>query len=93
MKELKEYFSGIGQVKGYVFSQIKATEYGYLYEVKGDGTLHYEVFKRVENRLYDCVSYPTDKAFGLWAWTCMSLNKAEDKFNEIELNELLKEDW
>jgi len=91
MKELKEYFVGIGQVKGYIFNQIKATKYAYLYEVSENNVIHYEVFKRNENTLYDCVSYPTDKAFGVWAWTCMSLERAENKFNEIELNELLKE--
>ena len=90
MKELKSYFVGIGQVKGYVFNQIKATKYAYLYEVSENNIIHYEVFKRYENTLYDCVSYPTDKAFGIWAWTCMSLEIAENKFNEIELNELLK---
>ena len=77
MKELKEYFSGRGEVKNYVFNQIKATKWGFIYEVKGDNTKHYEVFKRKENKLYDCVSYPTSKGFGLWAWTCGSLERAE----------------
>ena len=93
MKELKEYFVGIGQVRGYIFNQIKATKYAYLYEVSDNNVIHYEVFKRTENTLYECVSYPTDKAFGTWAWTCMSLELAENRFNEIELDELLKENW
>ena len=84
MRELKEYFSGRGQVKGYVFSQINQTKYGFLYEVKGDNTIHYEVFKRVENTMYDCVSYPTDKAFGIWAWTTPILKKAEYLLDEID---------
>lgn len=84
MKELKEYFSGRGQVKGYVFNQILKTEYGYIYEVRGDGTIHYEVFERRENTLYDCVSYPTDKAFGIWAWTCMDLDRAKQRLKEIK---------
>ena len=92
MKELRKTFTGIGQVKGYEFLQICKTEYGYLYEVKEKDAIHYEVFKRRENTLYDCVSYPTDKAFGLWAWTCSDLERAEDKLNEIGLNELLKDD-
>jgi hypothetical protein len=91
MKELKSYFVGIGQVKGYIFNQIKSSEYAYLYEVSENNAIHYEVFKRYENTLYKCVSYPTDKAFGVWAWTCGTLERAEDKFNEIELNYLLKE--
>lgn len=83
MKELKEYFSGRGQVKGYVFNQIKKTEHGYIYEVRGDGTRHYEVFERRINPMYDCVSYPGDKSFGIWAWTCMTLERAEEKLREI----------
>ena len=83
MKELKEYFSGKGQVKGYVFDQVFKTEYGYIYEVKGVKTVHYEVFERKENTMYNCVSYPTDKAFGLWAWTCASFGNAKDKLDQI----------
>ena len=78
MKELKEYFSGKGQVKGYVFNQISKTKLGFIYEVKGKDSIHYEIFKRRENAMYDCISYPTDKAFGLWAWTCDNLERAEE---------------
>ena len=91
MKELKEYFTGRGQVKGYVFNQIKRTNHAYLYEVKENDIIHYEVFKRRENTMYDCVSYPSDKAFGLWAWTFMNLEKAEEKFKEIHLQGIYKE--
>ena len=91
MKELKSYFVGIGQVKGYIFNQIKSSDYAYLYEVSENNVIHYEVFKRLENARFNCVSYPTDKAFGIWAWTCETLERAEDKFNEVELNCLLKE--
>lgn len=83
MKELKEYFSGRGQVKGYVFNQIKRTELAYLYEVKGEGKPHYEIFKRKENTMYDVVSYPTNKAFGIWAWTTNSLDRANEIFDEL----------
>ena len=76
MKELKEYFSGKGQVKGYVFNQISKTKLGFIYEVKGKDSIHYEIFKRRENAMYNCISYPTDKAFGLWAWTCDNLERA-----------------
>ena len=91
MKELKEYFSGRGQVKGYVFNQLRSSKCAFLYEVKGNNTIHYEVFKRRENALYECVSYPTDKAFGIWAWTYMDLDSANEKFGEIMMNEFLKE--
>lgn len=36
------------------------------------------------NRRFGYVSYPTDKAFGVWAWTCMTLEKAKNKLDEIE---------
>ena len=91
MKQLKEYFSGRGQVKGYVFSQISMTKYGFLYEVKGDNTIHYEVFKRSENTMYDCISYPTDKAFGVWAWTAQNLERAKEILNTIDSKGLEKE--
>lgn len=85
MKELAEYFSGKGQVKGYVFNQIKRTDNAYLYEVKGDEQIHYEVFERRENALYECVSYPSDKAFGIWAFTCMSMSEAILKLYELDV--------
>lgn len=83
MKELKEYFSGRGQVKGYVFNQIKRSKHAYLYEVKGNGLPHYEIFKRKENTMYEVVSYPTNKAFGIWAWTTTSLDRANKIFNQL----------
>ena len=84
MKELNDEFKGIGQVKGYYFQKIKKSPYSYLYEVKNTitGVIHYEVFKRKENTRFNCVSYPTDKAFGIWAWTCMNLDRAIEKFDE-----------
>ena len=82
MKELKSYFVGIGQVRGYIFNQLNKTDKAYLYEVSENNVVHYEVFKRRENTLYDCISYPTDKAFGIWAWTFGNLEKANERFNE-----------
>ena len=92
MRELKSYFVGIGQVKGYIFNQIKATKYAFLYEVSENNVIHYEVFKRKENTMYDCISYPTNKAFGKWAWTCSTLERAKVKFNEIETSIILKDE-
>jgi hypothetical protein len=93
MKELKSYFVGRGQVKGYIFNQIRASKHAYLYEVSENNLIHYEVFKRCKNSMYDCISYPTDKAFGKWAWTYMNLEKAIEKFNKIELEGLIKENY
>lgn len=88
MKPLEKEFIGRGEVKGFKFTQIKATNMAYLYKVDSGWSINYEVFKRRENVRYGVVSYPTSKAFGVWAWTCMTLEGAEKKFNEI--NELKK---
>ena len=75
-------------MKGYVFNQISQTKYGFLYEVKGKDTIHYEIFKRKENAMYDCISYPSNKAFGVWAWTTPILERAETLLKEIDLKGL-----
>lgn len=85
MRELQEEFIGKGQVKGFTFTQIKKSEHGYIYEVNTKDNIHYEVFYHKENKLYECVSYPSNKAFGVWAWTCRALDIAEDILNNITL--------
>ena len=71
MKQLKKYFEGVGEVRGYSFKQISSIEgLLYVYEVKGVNTTHYEVFRHVENKRFNCISYPRSAAFGIWAWTC-----------------------
>ncbi len=89
MRELPEKFDGKGQVRGFSFTQIKKSEYAYVYRVDLGNSHHYEVFFRKENTQYDCVSYPRDKAFGVWAWTC-SENSYIDKFNELNTRGELK---
>ena len=84
MKELKEQFEGKGQVRGYTFTQISKTDWGFIYEVEHCGHKHYEVFKKRLNHRFGTVSYPTDKAFGIWAWTCMTLERAKDKVEAID---------
>jgi hypothetical protein len=91
MRELKKQFDGKGQVKGYEFNQILATPYGYIYAVSHKGVVrHHEVFKRIENNYYNVVSYPTDKAFGKWAWTAYRLLRAKIILKSIERAETLK---
>lgn len=82
-KQLPVSFFGKGEVKSYKFTQIRQTDKAFLYEVSAGGTIHYEVFRKVVNDRYVCVSYPTSRAFGIWAWTYMSLERAERKFNEL----------
>lgn len=85
MKELEREFVGKGQVKGFIFTQLKKSEYAYLYRVNLENSHHFEVFKRKVNTQYNCVSYPSDKAFGIWAWTYKNIDKALDKFDDLEV--------
>ena len=80
MKELQKTFEGKGEVKGVIFTQLKANEYAYIYG-RTDG--YYEVFKRIENKQFNCISYPKSTSFGIWAWCCSNLQDAEKKFIEL----------
>jgi len=86
MLELRSNFDGIGEVKGYQFNQIEASQKGFIYSVicKETGKVHYEVFKRKEHKKSDRVSYPTSKAFGKWAWTASNLQKAQHRLKNFE---------
>ena len=82
LKELSAEFIGTGEVKGDKFEQVKRSEFGYIYRrIFKDGGECYEVFKRVENKQFNTVSYPKSKSFGVWAWCCSTLDKAEKRFN------------
>lgn len=85
MKELRKEFVGIGEVRGFVFKQLHMNEYAYVYEVKNpeQNSPHYEVFERVENLQFDCVSYPKAKSFGVWAWCLKDYDKAMLKYGKI----------
>lgn len=92
MRELETVFHGTGEVSGYVFKQVKKSEYAYIYERKFEENgkvICYEVFERKENDRFDCVSYPSSKSFGVWAWCCTSYEKAKKRFDFI--NEKAKE--
>jgi hypothetical protein len=83
MKELEKEFIGKGEVRGFQFEQVQANDNGYIYKVQHIGEPYYEVFKRKENTQFDNISYPSSKAFGVWAWWYSSLEKAMTKFNEL----------
>lgn len=84
MKQLKKDFIGRGQVRGFKFSQIKKSEYAYLYKVDTGDSILYEIFEHKENTHFNNVSYPSNKAFGLWAYTTSDYNRAIDLFQEVE---------
>ena len=69
IKELKTDFTGVGQVRGFKFSQLRKTDSAFLYSINTGDRIYYEVFRKRINHRYGCISYPTDKAFGIWAWT------------------------
>lgn len=79
MKELQpQYYKGTK-----TYTQVHSSCHAYIYKVTDSETEHiyYEVFERHYNRRYDCISYPTDKAFGKWAW-CIS--KGNDHIKALE---------
>lgn len=92
MKELEMRFSGTGEVKGYEFEQLDKSKFAYIYKKTHmeSGNVSYEVFKRVENRQFDCVSYPKSKSFGVWAWEYNTHQKALNRFFDINWREAEK---
>lgn len=86
LRELPVEFVGVGEVRGFVFRQVSRTMFGYIYEVRVPGKegCHYEVFRRMENARFGCVSYPKSKSFGAWAWCCDSLAKARERLKGFE---------
>lgn len=83
IKELKNTYYGVGEIKGYELKQLVKSEKGYIYEKTHveTGSTTFEVFKRKENKYYNCISYPSSKSFGLWAWEVQTLERAKEKFN------------
>ena len=78
MRKLAKEFEGKGEVRGYTFKQIIAEPYGYVYEVGGSPKLRYEVFKHKENERYGVVRYPNANAFGKWAYSVSTLERAKE---------------
>ena len=88
MKQLEEEILGRGEVSGTRFVQRAANDYAFIYECfPPEGKPYFEIFKRKENNQFDCVSYPTSKAFGLWAWCAVSAKRARKIFERITLRE------
>jgi hypothetical protein len=84
MKELATEFIGIGEVRGFKFTQLAKNDKAYMYEVVApENAMHYEVFERVENDYYGTITYPKSNSFGVWAWCISNKERAEDKFKSI----------
>lgn len=83
MKDLPIKFTGKGEVRGYEFTQIHKTDKAFMYEVDGSGTTYWEVFKKVVNKRFNTITYPSSKGFGIYAWTYSNLEQATKKYEEI----------
>lgn len=87
MKELENRFIGRGQVKGFIFTLQNKSEKAYIYKVDTGSSSHYEVFKHKVNLQFNCISYPSDKAFGIWAWSCSTLERANEIYDQLNRGE------
>jgi hypothetical protein len=86
MKPLQIEFDGTGEVRGMHFKQIKSSNKAYIYEIYDESTSnHYEVFLHRENTRFGTISYPKSNNFGIWAWSCSTLKRALQKFDEISI--------
>lgn len=84
IKELRDEFEGIGEVKGFRFKKLLSNGYAYLYEVSGGSSrVYYEVFERVVNDRFGVVSYPKSNAFGKWAKTTYDWDTALSYYGEF----------
>lgn len=83
VKELPLTFFGRGEVRGRKFTQIKRSDLAYLYQINLNGVIYYEVFKRRQNHLFGNITYPSSHAFGRWAWTTFSIERALQIFITI----------
>ena len=91
--ELPEKFDGAGEVHGMKFEQLLKSPSGFLFKVKDNGKIRYEVIRRIEVNLFDWhtktvlpqkrVKYPKAKDFGKDGWTYSIYNKALEKFNNL----------
>lgn len=87
MNELSAEIQGRGEIRGITLIQVKKSDKAYIYARydtnNGDRFDGYEVFKRKYNDRFDCESYPSSNAFGIWAWSYSKLDDAMRKFEEI----------
>ena len=91
IRELRTDFTGLGQVRGFKFTQMSKTDSAFLYEVNTGDMIFYEVFKRRYNTWFNCISYPTNKAFGIWAYTTPKIERAFELLNDLSNNDSINE--
>ena len=86
IQPLQSNFKGRGKVKGCSFALLGIADKAFLYEVSYGKCKYYEVFYKKVNKRFACVSYPTSKSFGIWAWTFEDIKSAIQKFNSLNYN-------
>jgi hypothetical protein len=84
---------------GYLYRQLRRGDKAFIYEQideESARTVGHEVFKRKVQRAQDVVlggkeisyeskeRFPGNNDFGSWAWAFRTLERAEEKFNELE---------
>ena len=84
---LKRQFNGKGEVKGFRFNQLARNDFAVIYEKRYLSTciISYEVFELKINTRFNSESYPTSKAFGVWAWEVATLEKALQRMKDISI--------
>jgi hypothetical protein len=85
---LRTEFKGRGEVKGFIFTQLQACDKAYLYKVTDkNNDYHFEVFAHKINNSpileRPQVSYPSSRAFGVWAWHHGGIESAYNKYMEL----------
>ncbi len=84
LKELPVEFVGRGEVRGFEFRQIMKSDKGYIYEVRQlELKPYYEVFRRIENHRFGCISYPGSSSFGITIWTAKTMADALERFKNL----------
>lgn len=93
-------FVGTGEVKGHNFILLKEGDYAFIYKKEQEENISFEVFKKklspllisFEDRIYSETDfkykYPKSEDFGVWAFTFNNFNKALNKFNEINKQQI-----
>lgn len=88
IENLPDEFIGRGPTRKFIFTKVKDSDEAAIFEVNTGQTVHYEIFKKmVEPICLDFITrvysetrfkykYPNNNAFGKWAWTVVSKERA-----------------
>lgn len=103
MKELKEEFKLHGFDYYQMYKSKNVVAYAVVRNYPTCKVIDFEIFKYRISRVTifvneECESYPSDKAFGVWAWSCSDipcvdkvLKKHFPKLTEKERNDVMVE--